>query len=233
VDAETREIERIRSEYARRAADASRGRQYSALEPAHLFAIQSRERGLLAMLRAEGITSFAGLRVLDLGCGSGDELRRLISYGASPEHLCGLDLIGERLSAARCASPHLALVQGNAAHLPYPEATFDVVLQLTVFSSILDQVLRHRVAAEMLRVLKPAGLIIWYDFWLNPTNRATRGIRPAEIKRLFPGCHHRFRRVTLAPPLARAVVPQSWLAGYLLETLPFLRTHYLAAIRPA
>ena len=45
---------------------------------------------------------------------------------------------------------------------------------------------RLAMAEEMVRVLrKPDGLIVWYDFWLNPTNKQTRGIRPTEIKKLF------------------------------------------------
>jgi hypothetical protein len=74
-------------------------------------------------------------------------------------------------------------------------------------------------------------LIVWYDFWLNPSNRQTRGIRPAEIRHLFPGCTFDFRKITLAPPLARRVVPLSWLAAYLLEKLSVFNSHYLVGIR--
>jgi hypothetical protein len=74
-------------------------------------------------------------------------------------------------------------------------------------------------------------LILWYDFWLNPTNKQTRGIRPPEIRRLFPGCGFEFHRITLAPPLARRIVPISWLLAALLEKLKLLNTHYLVAIQ--
>jgi hypothetical protein len=88
-------------------------------------------------------------------------------------------------------------------------------------------------AGELLRVLRrPGGVILWYDFWLNPTNHQTRGIRPAEIRRLFPGCRFACRRVTLAPPLARRLGPVSWTLGSLLEQVGLLNSHYLAAIRP-
>jgi hypothetical protein len=115
--------------------------------------------------------------------------------------------------------------------LPYASRSFDLVLQLTAFSSILDDRIRCAIAGEMLRVLKPGGLIVWYDFWLNPTNRQTRGIRPAEILRLFPGSSVEFQRVTLAPPIARRLMPISWIACELLENLRIFNTHYLAAIR--
>jgi hypothetical protein len=39
------------------------------------------------------------------------------------------------------------------------------------------------------------------------------------------------RKVTLAPPLVRLIAPRSWLLCYLLEMIPWLRTHYLIAMR--
>jgi ubiquinone/menaquinone biosynthesis C-methylase UbiE len=225
------ELGRVRSEYIHRAADSRLSSLYTVLNPANLFSIQSRERTLIQLFHAEGIASLSELRILDLGCGTGGELRRFLGYGASPCNLFGLDLLMERLSVARQVNSYPGFAQGDGSRLPISDATFDIVLQFTVFSSILDPTFKADVAVEMLRVLKPGGLIVWYDFWLNPTNPATRGIRPPEIKRLFPGCRYRFRRITLAPPIARRVVPISWLAGYLLEGLPFLRTHYLVGIR--
>jgi hypothetical protein len=84
----------------------------------------------------------------------------------------------------------------------------------------------------MRRVLKPGGLLLWYDFWLNPLNRQTRGVRPSEIRALFPNCRYTFRRVTLAPPVTRWLAPHSWLSCYLLENLRVFNTHYLAIIQP-
>ena len=45
-----------------------------------------------------------------------------------------------------------------------PFHSFDLLLQSPVFTSILDQAMKERVAAEMMRVSKPGGLILWYDF---------------------------------------------------------------------
>ena len=53
----------------------------------------------------------------------------------------------------------------------------------------------------------------------------------AEIGRLFPECDVRLRSVTLAPPLARRVVPLSRASGVLLESIPLLRTHFFGVIR--
>jgi hypothetical protein len=84
----------------------------------------------------------------------------------------------------------------------------------------------------MSRVVRPGGAILWYDFWLNPVNRQTRGIRPSEIRSHFPRCRFSFERITLAPPLARRLVPLTWTGAQLVEKLRLFNTHYLAIIRP-
>lgn len=100
-----------------------------------------------------------------------------------------------------------------------------------MFSSILDSDIRARAVSEMLRVLKPDGLIVWYDFWTNPTNKQTRGIRPTEIRKLFPGCTFRFQKITLAPPITRLLVPHFSALAYFLEALTIFNSHYLVIIR--
>jgi ubiquinone/menaquinone biosynthesis C-methylase UbiE len=127
--------------------------------------------------------------------------------------------------------PGLAIVQAGADALPFADGTFDLVSQFTVFSSILDAGVRRRAAGEMVRVLRPGGLMLWYDFTRNPTNRDTHGIGRREAAALFPGCRIEARSVTLAPPLARLVAPRSWLAAELLEMVPPLRTHLLMTVR--
>jgi hypothetical protein len=88
-------------------------------------------------------------------------------------------------------------------------------------------------ASEMLRVVKPDGLIIWYDYYVNnPWNTDVRGVNKREIHRLFPGCRVELRRITLVPPLARLLAPYSWLSCYLLGRIPWLRTFYLGVIQP-
>ncbi len=130
--------------------------------------------------------------------------------------------------------PHFGLAQVDGGYLPFPQGRFDLIFQFTVFSSILDTNLKQQVASEMLRVLRARGSIIWYDFWANnPRNPHVKGVSPAEIKSLFPNCIFDFHRVTLAPPLARRIVPISWLLAEMLAKVPWLLTHYLAFIRKA
>ena len=221
---------RLSAAYAERSA----GAYDSWFDPAHRMIHQERERRALALLAREGLTSLAGARILEIGCGTGNWLRDLIRWGALPENVFGVDLLADRVvTARRLTAPAVTLTLGDISALDFPDATFDIVIQSTVFSSILDADRRRRTAVEMLRVLKSTGVIVWYDFHVdNPTNPNVRAVRRPEIALLFAGCQLRMERLTLAPPIARAVAPISTLACELLALVPWLRTHTLAAIRP-
>jgi SAM-dependent methyltransferase len=224
------EEDRIRSTYAGRI-----GEPCYAESAAGRFLVQERERAVLGLLEGQGLLPLSGLRILEIGCGTGKWLRDLISWGADPESLHGIDLLPASVARARRLTPAAATVQcGSATELPYPESHFDLVIQATVFSSVLDQGMRQRIAAEMLRVLRPAGLVLWYDLAIpNPRNRNTRPVSKREIAELFPGCRCDVARVSLAPPIARCLASRSWFGCSLLSEIPLLRSHYIGALRKA
>ncbi len=199
---------------------------------ASVFNLQDRERRALGLLRRYGFLPLAEKAILDVGCGNGGWIQQLVRWGARPEHVTGIDLLVDRLAQARRRVPaRVHLEASNAAELPFPTASFDLVLQSTVFTSVLGQELRRKIGSEMLRVLKPDGLIVWYDFHVNnPWNPDVRRVTRREIHELFPGCRIDLRRVTLAPPLTGWVAPRSWLLTYALSRIPPLCTHYLGAI---
>jgi len=224
------EADRIRDAYARRAGRGADDR-YSLTEPHNLYLFQRRERDLLALLRRQRLTPLADKRVLDVGCGNGEVLRDFVRYGADPARLAGVDLLASRLKAARSRSPNIACAVADAASLPYRDATFDVALQFTLLSSVLDPSLRRRIAAETLRVLRPSGVLIFYDFIWNPGNRDVRGLGLRDVRALYPGCALDAQRTTLAPPISRRLVRLAWPLAALAEAAPFLRSHHLIAIR--
>jgi ubiquinone/menaquinone biosynthesis C-methylase UbiE len=219
---------RITQAYARRRGDT----RYSVFDAGHLFMVQDRERRVLAALRRLGWDSVHGRRILDLGCGTAPWLRMFVQWGADPSDLAGIDLQTGRVVAARARCPAgVGLGVGSAASLPFADGSFDLVLQATVFSSILEPALQAAVAREMGRVVRPGGAILWYDMRVdNPWNRDVRGLSRARVRALFPGWAASFRSITLAPPLVRRMAPRSWLACAALDMIPFLRTHWLATI---
>lgn len=170
--------------------------------------------------------------VLDVGCGGGGELRNMIRYGAIPSNLHGIDLLPDRIAAARMLSPNIDFVCGDASKLPYEDESMDVVMQFTVFTSILEGKMKRDIAREMLRVLKRDGIILWYDFHTdNPANPNVRAVKKKEIYELFKNCEIYLKRTTLAPPIARAIAPFSNILCQILEKIPLLRTHYLGIVR--
>jgi ubiquinone/menaquinone biosynthesis C-methylase UbiE len=223
------EKERIRVAYKKRKNDET---LYSLFHPGQLFMAQQLERTLLRTLFRHGITSLNDKRILEVGCGTGWRLRQFINYGAKPKNLSAVDLQEEALEAAQGINPNIDFRCCDATKLPYPDESFFLVMQFVMFTSILDPQMKRNAAAEMLRVLQPDGLILWYDYYVSkPTNRDVRGIGRREIRNLFPHCTFEFLRVTLAPPLARAIAPHSFLLCYFLEKIPWLCMHYLAVIR--
>ena len=230
---EEQEDERVRAAYARRRQSIPAGR-YARTNPFTLCAAHEREEEMAAMFRAEGLTSLTGLRILDVGCGRGDTLRQMLEYGADPELLTGIDLLDENVKQARRRSPHLQIICGSASRLPFADASFDLVLQFTLFTSILNDEVKRSIATEMTRVLAPGGRILWYDFsFNNPQNPDVRGIGKREIRTLFPGLEVKTKRVTLAPPLGRIIAPFSIALYYLLSRVRPLCTHLLCLLRKA
>ena len=99
----------------------------------------------------------AGQSVLDVACGTGVAAVTAARAGA---HVKGLDLAPALLEVARrnasVAGVEIDFTEGDAEALPYPDASFDVVL------SQFGHMFAPRPAlalAEMLRVLKPGGTI--------------------------------------------------------------------------
>ena len=224
------EASRILSENVRREARSPRHR-YALWDPCTMFV--NGERKILAGLELndKGVFPHAESRCLEIGFGRAGWLADLISWGVCERHISGLEIDPARVADARRHHPQADLRVGDAVHLPWEDQTFDLVVISLVFTSILAGEVRQRIADNVTRVLRPGGALLWYDFRVNnPRNRNVKGIRRDEILRLFPGLHGSIRSLTLAPPLARPLVPLSRTLATLLSTIPALRTHLLAVL---
>jgi SAM-dependent methyltransferase len=224
------EENRILREYERRAASLPKD-LYSQFNPGHLFLTQDIERQVITLLKDHGMMSLSEIRVLDVGCDSGSWLNWFIHSGVVARRAAGIELIWRKLVRAKKSCPNeVHLQHGSGSQLAFKTGTFDLILQFTVLTSVLDKEERRKIASEMLRVLKPHGAIVWYDFYINPYNRAATPIGKAEIDELFPHCQIDLRKITLAPPIARSLAPYAWTLCHILNDIPFLRSHYLGWI---
>jgi len=97
-------------------------------------------------------TALEGARVLDVGCGLGLYVRRFRNVAAEVH---GVDVDPERVREASLELPNIR--EASAESLPYPDASFDVVLS----HEVLEHVPSDRAAVrEALRVLKPGGRLV-------------------------------------------------------------------------
>lgn len=223
------ELQRIQKVYAERAAKAGDADRVSAGDAAM---VRGRVMQTRALLEAAGLVA-SQIRMLDIGCGRGERLDDWLAWGVPPERLFGVDLMPAFVSQAARHAPGAQLATAAANALPFAPASFDLVAQSMVFSSILGSDVRRASATEMMRVVRPDGVILWYDMrYPNPTNSAFRPIGLKELGGLFPGWRVNARAITLAPPISRIVAPISTsLCESLEQRLPLLRSHYLAILR--
>ena len=220
------ETEAVAARYARRDV----GSRYSLLRPDVWQMVQERQRAMLRLFVRLGFTDLSALRLLEVGCGSGGNLLELLRLGFAPANLSGVELLPDRFAAARAALPAaLSLVEGDALQMSLPEASQNIVFVSTVFSSLLADAFQQRLADAIWRWVQPGGGVLWYDFTVdNPRNPDVRGVPLHRLRALFPQGLVQAKRVTLAPPIARAVTGVHPGLYPVFNALPILRTHLLA-----
>jgi SAM-dependent methyltransferase len=218
----------IAARYAARAGDD----RYHPLKPDVWLTLQERQRAMLALFAAAGWDDLAPRRICEVGCGAGGNLLELLRLGCRPEHLCGIELLPQRHALARQVLPEAtAVLLGDAIATPLADASQDLVLLSTVLSSLLDDGYQQRLAQTLWRWVVPGGAVLCYDLAVdNPRNPDVRGVPLRLLRELFPAAQITQRRVTLAPPLARAVCRVHPLLYPLFNGLPWLRTHRLSWI---
>jgi SAM-dependent methyltransferase len=225
------ETDALRDRYSRRTAQVD-SQRYSLLNAANWQAVQERQRAMLRLFAAAGLTELHRLRLAEVGAGTGGNLLELLRAGFAPENLIGVELLPERVAIARRRLPSaLQFSAGDAAALDVAPGSLDIVFQSVVFSSLLDDAFQLRLAQAMWRWLRPGGAVLWYDFtYNNPANPDVRGVPISRVRQLFPEGRVRARRITLAPPIARRVVRLHPSLYALFNLLPLLRTHLLCWI---
>lgn len=169
------------------------------------------------------------IKFMEIGAGAGDNIFFFARRGIKWNNIWANELLADRFEILKTKFPNCNLLEGDASILEFKNE-FDIVFQSTVFTSVLDMELKQKLANKMQEMVKPEGIILWYDFMYdNPNNKDVKGIKKSEIKKLFAKAKNiQFYKVTLAPPISR----RFYRIYHLLNSFfPFLRTHVIAVIR--
>jgi ubiquinone/menaquinone biosynthesis C-methylase UbiE len=105
-----------------------------------------------------------GNRVLEIGCGTGDDARGLCRLVGRNGRVVALDnsraMINEAVQRAEGRFQSLQLTVGDATQLQFPDATFDACRADRSLMHIADPALALR---EMVRVARPGGRVLVYE----------------------------------------------------------------------
>ncbi len=112
-----------------------------------------------SVTRMLGGESFAGVRALDVGCGSGRWSRWLRDRGAQ---VTGIDPTAAMLETAERLSPGVEFRRMSATDIDLPDESVDFVLSVTVIQHLQPEE-QVKAAASMCRVLKPGGRLFLLD----------------------------------------------------------------------
>jgi SAM-dependent methyltransferase len=224
------ERQRVLAEYSRREREVDPN-LYAPWAAAFEFMQDTAVHAAAQILHRSGVFPGHQAQCMEIGFGYMGWLAHLIQWGIPEKNLHGIELFAQRAERVREILPLADLRIGDAASLPWEDDVFQLVVASTVFTSILNVETRCKVAAEISRVPAPGGALLWYDFAVNnPRNQNVRKVGRSELRRLFPALQGEIRSITLAPPLARCFAPRSIALATLLEAIPWLRTHLIAAL---
>jgi ubiquinone/menaquinone biosynthesis C-methylase UbiE len=177
-------------------------REYASIEDTHWW-FRGR-RAIFAALLAR-IADRSGLRILDIGFGTGAMLTFLSRYGS----VIGLDSSAEavRFARSRCAQP---MVLGDVLRVPLRPASVDLVTAFDLLEHVDDD---RAALAELARVCRPGG----HALLTVPAFRFLWGNQDVIS-------HHR-RRYTLRELGARVAA-----AGFQIRTLSYFNALLFPAI---
>jgi SAM-dependent methyltransferase len=179
------DVERLRAEIANlytRVASEPDGEFHFHRGPEYAAAFLGYDMADLEALPSECSRSFAGVgnphligrihageTVVDVGCGAGMDLLLAARRVGRAGKAVGVDMTARMLLQARSAAAAVGLdqieiVEGDAASLPLPDASADVVISNGVLNLVPE---KEKVFADIVRILRPGGRLHLADIVLD------------------------------------------------------------------
>jgi len=151
--------QKISEEHARRVREmfAKISPRYDALN--HLLSANIDKRWRRRVVNAVKPLLPEDGRVLDVGCGTGDLSLELFDNTAA--QVTGIDFCAPMLKLAKTKAPRVQFIEGDALRLPFAETSFD---GLTIGFALRNLASVERGLSELLRVLKPNGIVAILEF---------------------------------------------------------------------
>ena len=133
-------------------------------------------RRFVTPLVAEAARGRTDARMLDCGCGTGNNLELLRRFGRA----VGIDVTWTGLMFAHNRGDR-AVAQASATRLPFADASFDIVTSFDVIYALKDDD-EAAALAEMFRVLRPGGHLLINVAAMNLL-RGNHSVLSAEVRR--------------------------------------------------
>lgn len=122
--------------------------------------------------RMVGLDSISRARVLDYGCAYGRTLRGLADRGCY--NSIGYDISEQMIVRENRENVDLDLRHLSRPPIPQADGSFDVALILAVLTCIPDDQEQEAVISELVRVLRPGGMLFLSDMPLQTDDRNQR-----------------------------------------------------------
>lgn len=134
----------------------------SELKPLNLSPEDEKNRYYIQLYQyVSNATNLEGKKVLEVGCGRGAGAF-FLAKTFSPQEMIGVDLASENITLANklYQLPNLSYLQGDSENLPFPDNTFDVIINVESSHCYGSMT---KFMQEVARVLKPHGIFSWAD----------------------------------------------------------------------
>lgn len=175
------------------------------------------DRDLLSFIDRRPKTQ-GGLRILDIGCGTGSQL--VVNRTHLPcAHLIGVDPFRGMLHQSKQKSKEIDWIQADGAHLPFKNERFDFITSQFSFHHVQDKL---SMMSEVYRILEMNSRFVMI-------NIAPQGMANAQIYRYFPAAWKRDVRDFLSIASIQELMRQVGFEDVEIERSPFRREVNLKA----